>query len=424
MQDEIYERLERRKQKLKEVRKKHIIAYEKELAEAKEKGRSVVWSTSLMPVEILKTMDLFLYYPELECGNSSVDGQMGYFCEEAEKIGGFSRDVCSFIKGAIGGMYKGERARGRFLPQPDLVIGEGTQCDAFNKGWEIVSRHYEVPLFRLDGPYYFKDPIQNHELEWGISEIKRMITFLETHTKTRFDWDKFKEIMKLSTQVFDIIVEILEYRKSVPQPVSIFDSMRHWSHLVLHLGTEASMEYWPIVLEDVRERVEHGVGVVENERFRLWYDQVPLYHMLDYFDYLRKRGAAISYEANWLGFILGMYLNGHRYDPEKPLETLALKHFYGHLNTGLPGQIQRAIQIVKEWRIDGAIIPANTTCKLYSQSVLEKSRILREACGIPSLLFDIDCFDERDTDKNKILRDTDQFLEILASEKTERGGQV
>lgn len=423
MTEEIQDRLKLRASDLKALRKRHVAAYERELQEAKEKRKPIVWAMALMPVEILRAMDLQPYYPELECGASNVRQQGGYFCEAAEQIGGYSRDLCSLLKGAIGMAYKDERSGAKFLPHPDLIVGEGSQCDAFAKGWEIVSKFYKVPLFRVDGPFCLNGGITEHELEWGVSEIKRLITFVEEYTNTKFDMDRLKEALTLSAKSYEIIERLMEHRKSIPEPIGVWDSMRHWSYLILYLGTAEALEYWSLVLEEVEDKVANHIGAVENEKFRLWYDQGALLHMGDWWDYLEQRGAVTCFERNWLGMgYLGMYLHGYRIDPEKPFESLALRHFYSYLNVGFKVLMDRAIWMASEYQLDGAILPANTTCKIYSQSVFEKARILREKCGIPSLVFDVDCFDERDTDREKIFRTTDQFLEILELSKAGKRG--
>jgi benzoyl-CoA reductase/2-hydroxyglutaryl-CoA dehydratase subunit BcrC/BadD/HgdB len=415
-QDMVKQSLERREQELKGLRKKHLIAYSQNLQEAKERGIPVVWALSIMPVEIPRAMGCICYYPELETSVSTSCGEAGLFCGVAERKGGFSRDLCSLMRGSIGMAYEDYRSQHRFLPHPDLVIGEGSQCDAFSRGWEVISRYYNVPLFRLDGPWYFKEEIKDHELEWGVSELRRMVAFIEEHTGRKLDMDVFKEVMRLSANAFRTVVDLLEYRKAIPEPRSMTGSMRDWSYMLLHIGTKEAMEYWSLLLEDVKERVNHHIGAVENERFRLWYDQAPVYHKLDWVSYLENKGAVFCLEPNWLAW-MGMYLHGHDYDPDKPFETLALKHFYGHLNLSLPAQIERAIRVVKEYHIDGAIIPANTSCKIYSQSVFEKSKALEERCGIPSLVWDVDCFDDRDASGDKLMRDTQEFLEILETSK-------
>jgi len=414
----IHERLEQRRRELKELRTRHMRAYERSLQQAREEGKPTVWALSLMPVEIMRAMDLAVYYPELETAASTVTGKAGYFCETAEQIGGLSRDLCSLMRGVIGTMYKDERSQGRFLPHPDLVIGEGSQCDAFAKGWEVVGRYYGVPLFRVEGAFCLNGKINEHQLQWGASELERMVAFIEEHVKSKFRMGRLKEIMSLSAKAASIVQKILEYMKAIPEPRGMVDYLRDWNYLIVFLGTEEAVEYWSLVLEDVKERVENGIGCVENERFRLIYDQGPIYHMFDWYEYLQNKGAVVCFAPNWFGLgYMGMYFDGYMIDPEKPFESLALKHFYSHLNVSLPVQIGRYIRIIKEWHIDGVIIPAHTTCKIYSQSAFEKARTLREQCNIPSLVFDIDCFDERDTDKNKIMRDTDQFLEILESSK-------
>jgi hypothetical protein len=40
----------------------------------------------------------------------------------------------------------------------------------------------------------------------------------------------------------------------------------------------------------MKRMVEKGKGIVKNEKFRLWCDEPPLYHMLDWHQYLLQQG--------------------------------------------------------------------------------------------------------------------------------------
>ena len=67
---------------------------------ANEKGK-VVWVTSGAPVEVLKAMDFYLFYPENHgaiCGTARVSEEISIEAENA----GYSRDICSYARTDFG----------------------------------------------------------------------------------------------------------------------------------------------------------------------------------------------------------------------------------------------------------------------------------------------------------------------------------
>ena len=408
-------RLEERNRELKRMRKEYMTRFYREAVEAGSRKRPIVHTTALGPTEIFNAMGLYPViaenYVTITCAKQEAKG----FCETAEQSG-FSNDLCSYFRCGLGMMYRQEGPMGA-MPAPDLVVGMTGVCDPYVKWWETWAMEYNVPFYLLDMPFNLTGELQDHELEWMVSSLKGLADFIEEQNLGKLDESKFQETVALSVRAMELFWEVYEMKKTVPCPRGLRESAGDLFYAVTSLGKQEAVDYYALLLEDTRERVEHRVGIVQEEKVRLLWDNIPLWYRLQLIDYLAERGAVIPVDGYIPTIWLTPYLDGRKLDPEKPWECIALRLWSCMQNASAAVNHKRYDKLVREWGCDGAIFLSNRSCINITGVVLDKMAFLEEKLETPSITFDADMADPRSFAEAQVHSRIDAFLELLEQKK-------
>lgn len=414
---DLWERFKERDQKLALHRKTTTKEHYEELKEAKAKDIPIAYITGITPPEICHTMGVLPALPENYVTICAARQMAEKFCEAAEARG-MSRDLCAYTRCGLGMMWLEDGPYGA-LPKPDFVMANPLTCDPHMHWFALEARHFQVPLLLLDGPYRFKLEVEKHELEWMIGQIKSLFSSIEQITGKRFDYDRFKEIMKLSSQARELYQEIQEYRRGIPCPRGLREIVGDLFYIVTLFGTSEAVEYFTMVRDDVKERVEHGVGVLPQEKFRLIWDNIPLWYRLQLIDYFSDHGAVFAMDTYPTTLWTGFYFDGGHIDPEEPFEALALMHLRQYVWASLALQMKAFQRMVKEWHCDGAVFFSNRGCQILSGAVGEKERLFREMTGALSMSFEAEMADPRSLHEAQVKARIESFLEMLEQKKSQ-----
>ena len=400
---------------LTQMRKDYTKRFYQEAAEAKSQNKQVVHMPALGPTEIIHAMDFVPVMPEnyatICCAKQMAKG----FCETAEQSG-FSHDLCSYFRCGLGMLYEETGPLGK-MQKPDLVIGYTGVCDPYVKWWETWAQEYDVPCYIFDMPFNFTGEFQEHEMEWMTSSLKGFVDFVEGHKLGKFDEAKFQEAVALSIQAMDLFWEIYEMKKAVPCPRGLREVVGDLFYVVTSLGRQEAVDYFTILAEDTRERVQNGVGIIPEEKFRILWDNIPLWYRLNLIDYLSERGAIIPTDGYIPTIWLAPYLDGRKLSPDRPWESMALRMWSCTQNATAAVNNKRYGKLVQDWHCDGAVFFSNRSCIGITQVVMDKIAYLREQCGIPSISFQAEMADPRSFPEEDVLAQIDAFLEMLEQEK-------
>jgi len=176
--------------------------------------------------------------------------------------------------------------------------------------------------------------------------------------------------------------------------------------LVIMQGTEEAIRFYEELLEEVKKKVAKAEGTIENEKFRLLFDGIWLWHAFDLIKYFEDRGAVFVYEPYSEAW-------SYRLDASKPLESLARKILAVGLNVDIDLRIKRFLESIKEFQIDGAVLFSNRSCKSWSAPQLVTADVLSKEFNIPHLLFEADMADPRQYAEAQVKNRIDAFLEVL-----------
>jgi len=258
-----------------------------QLKEACKKRKLVVWTNIYTPSELLYALDLMPIYPELISGVLASVGLASYFIETAESKF-YTTDLCSFYRIATGLILKD------WFPKPDLIISSSQLCDGSTKFFHNVSKYYNCGHYLIDTPYYNNLSSQ----KYIISQLKEIAHKIAEITGKQLDNERLNYAFDLSNQTREYIIKISKLRENIPSPLSGWDAMAYILYMFFSsLGTERGWEFYRTLYQEIKEKVDQGIGAIKEERHRiLWLHQIRPYYQNEIMQNLRENRAVISFE--------------------------------------------------------------------------------------------------------------------------------
>jgi len=380
---------------------------------AKTEKRPVAWVTSTFPVEILLAMDVFPVWPENYASVCAARQVSVRLCEAFERQG-FSRDLCSYARCVIGSLFDTSELPESGLPKPDFLVASTGACDTHMKWFQIVSRILKCPLFLLDAPYDIlgadSENLESHHIRQYVSQLEELIAFLEKQTCTKLDKNKLRETVSLSDRTSMLWGQIQDYRKTIPSPMDARDAFSAVFFMLCIPGTRMATDFYERLREEVKTRAENKVGVIADEKYRLIWDNLPLWFNLQIFEHLNSLGAVVvaeTFSHVWMG----------RLNPSKPLESLARKYLPNFANASIDRKVNLVMELVKDFSADGVILPTNWGCRMMSVNETIVKNAVYEKLGVPSLILDVDSTDWRSYNDAQVKAKIEGFLGILSQKK-------
>jgi len=326
--------------------------------------------------------------------------------EQAEALG-YSRDLCSYARCDIACAVHGGGPIGG-LPRPDLLVCCNNICSTVTKWYEVLARHFRVPLVLIDTPYLHRGELSDHTRRYVRAQMDDLIAAIERVTRRRFNERRLRRCMDLSLQGVQAWRRILAYGEHRPAPISCFDAFAHMAPIVTLRGTTWALRYYKHLEAEIARRVERGFGAVPNERYRLLWDNIPIwFEIRNLFKQLAARGACLVADTYTNAWTLD------RFDAAHPLDSGAEAYASIWLNVGLRTRFKTIAELARRFKVDGMIMHSNRSCKPYSFGQLDVRRLVREELGLPCLMIEADMTDSRSYSAEQVRARVDAFLETL-----------
>ncbi|HBY57819.1 MAG TPA: hypothetical protein DEG96_08195 [Candidatus Atribacteria bacterium] len=368
-----------------------------QLKEACKKRKLVVWTNIYTPSELLYALGLIPIYPELISGVLASVGLASYFIETAESKF-YTTDLCSFYRVATGLVLKG------WFPEPDLIISSSQLCDGSTKFFHSISKYYNCEHYLIDTPYYNDLNSQ----KYLAAQLKEIAHKIDEISGQQLNNERINHTFNLSNQAREYIIKLSKFRENIPSPLSGWDAMAYILYMFFSsLGTERGLEFYRTLYQEVRERVDKGIGVIKEEKHRiLWLHQIRPYYQNEIIQNLKENKAVISFEEV-------SYVYWSALDPQRPWASLAQKMTS---NFGI-GPIERRVKtvydLVKRYNIDGVIHFSQRGCRQSCGGAYIIKDFLQKK-GVPMLILDGDGADSRNYSKAQTRTRIEAFLEMLS----------
>jgi benzoyl-CoA reductase/2-hydroxyglutaryl-CoA dehydratase subunit BcrC/BadD/HgdB len=224
------------------------------------------------------------------------------------------------------------------------------------------------------------------------------------------------EVGKLSVTGQRLWQEVLDTAANKPAPLSAFDAFFHLALIVTLRGTQIAVDYYAGLLEEMKERIKSGIAAVENEKYRLLWDNLPVWYRTKW---LSEKFAAHdaclvadTYTSAWCGSL--KYIDENDF-----LGTMAEGYSRIYLNVGVDEMAETVMDMIDKYDADGVVMHSNRSCKPYSLGQYDIQRIVQKKRKVPTLMIEADMVDERSFSESQIETRIDAFMEVLKQgEKT------
>lgn len=372
-----------------------------------ESAKKVAWVTSGAPVEFLTALGFYVLYPENHgavCGIRRVSEKISGHAEDA----GYSRDLCSYARTDIGAALSGETPVGR-LPKPDLLVCCTNICQTVLLWYQVLAHHFDVPLVVIDTPFLYRDA-SDHEVAFVRKQIEAGIEVAEKVAGHALAESELSAVTRRSKEATELWLKILETGKAKPSPITAFDEFIHMAPIVEMRGEQFTVDYYRAMLAELEDRVARGVGAVRDEKRRLLWDNLPIWHRVRWLsERLAEHGVALvasTYTNAW-GELADLV------DPEHPVDSAARVYLHPILNRGTGHKLKTMRQMVDDYGADGVILHSDRSCKPYSIGQIDQRSRLGSDLGVPALLLEADHNDPRSFSEEQVAGRLAAFLEVI-----------
>jgi benzoyl-CoA reductase/2-hydroxyglutaryl-CoA dehydratase subunit BcrC/BadD/HgdB len=277
------------------------------------------------------------------------------------------------------------------------------------KWYEVQARYFNVPLFILDTPFSHTE-FSDEARKYVRKQVNEYIDFLEMVCGKKCDYDRMAEVGNLSVQGQRLWQAVLDTSAHKPAPMSAFDAFFHLALIVTLRGTSVVVDYYTGLLAEMKERIASGISAVPNEKYRLLWDNLPIWYRTKW---LSEKFAAHdaclvadTYTSAWCGSL--KYINENDF-----LGTMAEGYSRIYLNIGVDEMAETVIEMIDKYDADGLVMHSNRSCKPYSLCQYDIQRIVQEKRKIPALMIEADMVDERSFAESQIETRIDAFMEVL-----------
>lgn len=374
---------------------------------APHNNKPVVYCNVFTPVELIYAMDMFPVYPE---NHAAIIGarKMAIELSSAAEGMGYVMDLCSYARCDIGWTKAGVSPTWG-LPKPDLILVINCQCGTLTKWFEVLSRTYNAPMVLIDVPHSGNGEKDSAAEAYVRGQLDDLVKTLEKVAGKSLDESKFKEVIRLSRQASELWTRMLVMCEEVPSPMTVFDQFISMFPIVSQRGTEIAVQFYGNLVRELEDRVSQKIPAVPNERFRLFWDNLPIWPELGKLSsFLADRGAAVVTSIyTWAWSQLAV-------NEQDPLSDWTRQYLYT-FNLNLDYRIEKYVELAELYKLDGFLFPSNRSCKWISQDVLALRDAITERTGIPCVIFEADQNDPRLYSFENLEKQIENFLELLVA---------
>ncbi|MCP4353903.1 MAG: 2-hydroxyacyl-CoA dehydratase [Desulfobacterales bacterium] len=383
---------------------------------SKTRDKKIAWCTSVGPAEILRSMGYLVHFPENHGAMLGATRMATDLIPHANAIG-FSPDICSYLTADIGSYVKGITPLSKAYegieapPRPDILVYNTNQCRDVQDWFAWYAKEFNVPLIGVNTYRGVGGVTDSHVISIA-KQMEALIEPLEEVSGTKFDMDELKRIVGLSRECSDLWKKVLDTASAAPSPLTFFDGTIHMGPAVVLRGTQKAIDYYNLLLAELEERVKNKEGALEDERFRLYWDGMPVWGRLSthskLFSELNTNVLASTYCNSWIF---------SAFDPDDPFNSMARAYtelFIVRSDESKEDYIRRMLEFFK---VDGVIYHDAKTCPNNSNCRYGMSQRLEKDTGIPSLIINGDLNDLRLVSDEQTKTNVEAFIEQLEEKK-------
>ena len=385
-------------------------------AAVKAGNPKVAWCTSVGPAELLRAMGFVVYFPENHAAILGATRTATDYIPVANAAG-YSPEICSYLTADVGAYLQGFTPLAKIydgiesIPKPDVLVYNTNQCRDVKDWFEWYARRWDVPCLGIESYVNVGEVTETHVL--GISgQFKKLAADLTAITGNKLDEDKLAETVWLSRKCSDLWKEVLEMAAHKPSPLTFFDGTIHMGPAVVMRGTQVAVDYYETLLQELRGWVDEGVAAVPGEKFRIYWEGMPIWGKLrenaELFLRLNTAVVASTYCNSWIFSAL---------DGNDPWDSMARAYTELFIVRDDDYKEDYFIKMKEIFDYDGVIFHDAKTCPNNSNCRYGLPQRLQEKAGVPFVTIDGDLNDLRCYSEEQAITKIEAFIEQLGDRK-------
>jgi len=385
--------------------------YFMELMGPEASGNKIAWCTSVGPAELLRALGFEVYFPENH-GAMLGATRMATDLIPLANARGFSPEICSYLTSDIGSYLKGESPFNKMkLPGPpkaDVLVFNTNQCRDVKDWFGFYAREWDVPCIGIHTPRAIGE-VNDIIVESVARQIESLVEPLEQISGNKLDMDKLREVIALSGKCTELWKEVLEAAANVPSPITFFDATIQMGPAVVLRGTQEAIDYYDILLAELKQRIADGVGAVEAEKHRIYWEGMPIWGKL--------KNLAVQFMELQTAVVASTYCNSWVFEalePDKPFEGMARAYSELYICRGDEPKEAYMERMIEKFKIDGVLYHNAKTCPNNSNSRYCLPQRLQAKTGKPFVIIDGDLNDLRLYSEEQTRTNIEAFVEQLS----------
>ncbi|NVM34483.1 MAG: 2-hydroxyacyl-CoA dehydratase [Candidatus Lokiarchaeota archaeon] len=375
-------------------------------------NKKVAWCSSVGPAEILRSLDFKVFFPENHSAMLGSSRMATDLIPFANAIG-YSPEICSYLTADIGAYLKNITPLTRAypdiesVPKPDVLVFNTNQCREVQDWFGWYANEFNVPLVGISTPRTVGE-VTNDHINFIAQQMEDLIESLGKISAITFDIKKLKEILSISRECSELWKKVLETAANEPSPITFFDGTIHMGPAVVLRGTQQAVDYYKVLLAELKERVKNHKAAVENERYRLYWEGMPIWgrlrHYSELFSSLNVCVVASTYCNSWIFT---------DFDEKEPFKSMAKAYIELFIVRSDEFKEKYLKKMIEFFKIDGIIFHDAKTCPHNTNSRYGMPQRLEKDIGIPNLIINGDLNDLRCLSDDQSRTSIEAFIEQL-----------
>ena len=353
---------------------------------------------------------------------------------EIAEAKGFGRDLCSSMLCHLGQLYSGSTTASPKggTANPNFVF-QSYDCPSMVKTGQLYAEYFGIPHVTVDVPYRDTE----HTRSYFVQRMLDVIEWTEKFTGKTCDDESLAEGVENEWECFVLWARLCEEQKAVPAPMD----MRHLQSLRVPWANlrhkNEGVEFYRMVLDEVRDRVAQGISARGYETGRFFHDGIPPFFFIDILKMPAQYGAVFLGGQTFDGGAWVKHENGS-WEPGQTLKERgielrsreeavdALADLYLNYRPHMCYTAHRPaahLKRVDEYSVDGVVVHLDHGCNGIQTGMMEVKRVLQEN-GVPTTTYEGSQCDPRDLSETQVRDQLESFFENLGLTKIigETGG--
>jgi benzoyl-CoA reductase/2-hydroxyglutaryl-CoA dehydratase subunit BcrC/BadD/HgdB len=386
-------------------------------AASKNGGPPIAWCTSVGPAEILRAMGYLVYFPETHSALLGATRMASELIPEANALG-YSPDICSYLTADIGAFLRGVTPLKKVykgierIPKPDVLVFNTNQCRDVQDWFSWYGHKFNAPVLGIFTHRNIGEVTAAHVASIA-QQMQELIDPLAQICGRKLDPEELKHVVDLSRQCSELWRKVLETAAARPSPLTFFDGATLMGPAVVGRGTQEAVDVYKILLAELQDRIDKHEGAVDDERFRIYWDGMPVWGRLrahsELFAGLKTSVLASTYCNSWIFSAL------NENDPLNSMAKAYTELFIVRSDEQKEAYLRNMLEFFK---VDGIIFHDAKTCPNNTNCRYGMPQRLEAQTGVPGLIINADLNDMRLVSDEQTKTNVEAFIEQLEENQT------